>query len=486
MRRFALLFIFSAMFSTFVYAQDDLRLDWDAALNTVTGTVALSGTANIPNQQIYFVEAAPYDPANLETDQWTPVVLPQFAPVVDAALGTGTWDTTKFTDGLYQLRVHAVNQNNDSLFYTVGPIAVNNGGAIANTEQVAVLNMPSATASTEPATGGDVLVIDGVEMVGSPDVENRLPIPVGGHVRHFTDDTKALMRDTGMTWVKWQVPYHEGSDLVVARDRINWSHEAGFKVLLSITGEKDALAVGGDAYLDAYAEFLGQVAAAGADAIEVWNEMNIDREWPTGQIDPSFYARMLQKAHTAIKASNPDTMVITGALAPTGAESAFGLASVWNDDRYYLGMANAGVANYADCIGAHYNEGILPPNAQGGDPRGEYPTRYLPLMLQRISYPFRAFDIPMCMTEMGYLSPEGYGPLPDSFNWAVNVSVQEQSEWLAQAITISSQYVEMPVELIIVWNVDFDNYENDPQAGYAILRPDGTCPTCQTIAALQE
>ena len=43
----------------------------------------------------------------------------------------------------------------------------------------------------------------------------------------------------------------------------------------------------------------------------------------------------------------------------------------------------------------------------------------------------------------------------------------------------------MPVQLIIIWNIDFDSYDNDPQAGYAIIRADGACPACETIAALQ-
>ena len=58
-------------------------------------------------------------------------------------------------------------------------------------------------------------------------------------------------------------------------------------------------------------------------------------------------------------------------------------------------MANAGVAQYADCIGAHYNEGVIPPSRQGGDPRkDEYPTRFLPLMLQRVAFPFRTSIFP--------------------------------------------------------------------------------------------
>ena len=76
------------------------------------------------------------------------------------------------------------------------------------------------------------------------------------------------------------------------------------------------------------------------------------------------YTRMLQKAYAAIKGANPSVMVISGAPAPTGAEGAFGTAAVWNDDRYVQGMAAAGAANYMDCIGIHYNEGIISPDQQ--------------------------------------------------------------------------------------------------------------------------
>ena len=56
---------------------------------------------------------------------------------------------------------------------------------------------------------------------------------------------------------------------------------------------------------------------------------------------------------------------------------------------------------------------------------------------------------------------------------------------MAQAIQISANFQRMPVQLIIIWNIDFDSYDNDPQAGYAIIRPMAACPACETIAALQ-
>ena len=318
----------------------------------------------------------------------------------------------------------------------------------------------------------------------APFRENRLPLPVGGQVWHFADAAQEAMRVAGMTWVKWQISYSADTDLALVRDRITRSHEAGFLVLLNVIGDKDDLTHGG-AYLDAYAEFLGELARLGADAIEVWREMNLDRIWPTGKIDPKSYAIMLQKAFTAIKEANTETLVITGALAPTGAEGVFGRDKVWNDDYYYAGMAGANVADSADCIGFKYTEGMLPPTAQAGDPRGDHPTRYLPTMLRRVAYPFRGADIPMCMTELGYLAPESYGPLPIYFSWAANTSVAEQAAWLSEALLIMSNYDDMPVELAVIWNIDFEFYGEDLQAGYAIIRPDGSCPSCEAIAKLQ-
>ncbi len=172
--------------------------------------------------------------------------------------------------------------------------------------------------------------------------------------------------------------------------------------------------------------------------------------------------------------------MISGALAPTGAEGAFGLGRVWNDDHYYAGMAAAGAANYADCIGAHYNEGIVSPAQTNGDPRDNYPTRYFGSMLSRAASPFGSK--PICFTELGYLSPAGYSPAPAGFEWAQNTTVAEQATWLAQAAVRASNSGR--VRLLIVFNVDFTSYGADPQAGYAMLRPGGSCPACDALGSV--
>jgi hypothetical protein len=292
------------------------------------------------------------------------------------------------------------------------------------------------------------------------------------------------MRQAGMSWVKWQLPYTLGGDPNAAAGFINQAHGQGFRVLLSIVGDPAQLGAGGDGYMDQYAGFLAGVARLGPDAIEVWNEMNLDREWPRGQIDPVMYTRMLAKAYSAIKGANASVMVISGAPSPTGAEGAFGTDRVWNDDRYVQCMASAGAANYADCIGLHYNAGIISPDQTSGDPRGDnYYTRYYWGMVTTYWNAFGG-SRPLCFTELGYLSPEGLGTAPAGFEWAANTSVAEQAEWLGRAAALSRGSGK--IRLMIVWNVDFTAYGADPQAGYAIVRPGGGCPACTNLGAAMQ
>lgn len=473
MRRWLLVVV--AMFALAVSAQDaaPIVIDWSPEQTTISGMVEISGTVNPAGLQSYFFEVAPFD---ADEPRWLPVTLPATDPVANAVITT--IDTTRLDDGVYRLRLHVRLQDGESVFYTLAPIGIANNGEVEVTGPVEVIETPPETlALAEPPAP---------TLIPPPEIDNQLPLEVGGHVVFFEETTQDYMRDSGMTWVKWQIPFFIGADLTPVRDRINWSHEAGFRVLLSVIGDVDELRELGEDYYPIYAEFLGQIAAMNPGAIEVWNEMNLEREWPRGRIDPVAYVEMLRQAYDSIKAADPNVIVITGALAPTGAEGAFGLDRVWNDDRYLQGMVNAGAADYSDCIGIHYNEGVIPPTLSGGDPREDYPTRYLPLMLERVGFPFRNADTALCFTEIGYLSPEGFDePLSPAFGWAAGTTVEEQATWLAQAIEVAAAYERVPVRLFIVWNIDFERFDDDPQGGYAIVRPDGTCLACDTIGALR-
>jgi hypothetical protein len=296
---------------------------------------------------------------------------------------------------------------------------------------------------------------------------------IGGHVAGFSEYAAQQMRRAGMTWVKRQLFANQD-----AAPAINEAHSRGFRILLGVVGE--AGRVGDDNYLNEYAAQLARMAAQGADAIEVWNEPNIDREWAAGQISPERYTEMLRRAYNAIKAANRNTLVISGAPAPTGFFG--GCTPAGCDDAPFVQrMAAAGAANYMDCIGLHYNEGILPPTARSGDPRGasSFYTRYYGGMVDTYWNAFRGAR-PLCFTELGYLTPEGLGPLPGSFGWAENVTVAQQAAWLDQVVALAARSGR--VRLLIIWNVDFTEYGADPMAGYAIIRPGGACPACDALS----
>lgn len=339
---------------------------------------------------------------------------------------------------------------------------------------------PAAPTADPAAPAGDAAA-PAVTAPPPPPVVNSAPVAgfnLGGHVAGLDAFAVDAMRRAGMTWVKKQVRYQLGQDPGSVAGLINEAHANGFRVLLGVVGLPDQVMQGG--YFEAYAAFVGGVAALGADAIEVWNEPNIDREWPAGNIDPALYTRLLAQAYNAINAANPSTLVISGAPAPTGFFG--GCTGAGCDDNLYMsGMYAAGAANYMDCVGIHYNEGILPPTATSGDPRGSstHYSRYFLGMVNTYNAAMRN-SRPLCFTEFGYLSPEGFGPLPGSFGWAENVTVAQQAQWLDQAASMAAR---RNVRLMIIWNVNFTNYGEDPMAGFAIIRPGGGCPACDLLGS---
>jgi hypothetical protein len=299
---------------------------------------------------------------------------------------------------------------------------------------------------------------------------------LGGHVDSFRRPD--LMRKAGMNWIKVQT--FAGGD---AAGITNMAHSAGFKVLLGVLGDKSR--VTDPAYQAEYAQSVASMAAAGADAIEVWNEPNIDREWPNGQVSGATYTQLLAKSYNAIKAANPGTMVVSAALAPTGFFAGGCQAGGCNDDVYLQQMAAAGAANYMDCVGAHHNSGATSPAATSGHPAGgtHYSWYFAPTM--NLYYGAFGGARKVCFTEFGYLTDEGYPSLSSAapaFAWADNVTLAQQAQWLAEAAAMSINSGK--VRLMIIWNVDFTNYDSDPMAGYAIIRPGDGCPACDSLGAV--
>ena len=332
---------------------------------------------------------------------------------------------------------------------------------------------------------GQVLVIPGgtgdtPPPPQAPPPTNPAPpsgMELGGQSHGF--DHVDLMHQAGMSWIKVQFKWSPGDNAADLASRIQAAHDNNLKILLSITGANTYPAPGGIDF-NSFTNFVGEVAALGPDAIEVWNEMNIDFEWPAGEINPATYVNdMLRPAYTSIKAANANVMVISGALAPTGFDNGH---NAWADDRYLAGMSAAGAASYMDCVGVHHNAGATAPSLFTGHPGGTHYSWYFRPTLDLYYNSFGGVR-PVCFTELGYLSADGFPGLSPNFGWAAETSVAEHAQWLGDAVRLAAGTGQ--VRLLVVFNVDFTHYDvnGDPQAGYAILRPDGSCPACATLSA---
>jgi hypothetical protein len=299
---------------------------------------------------------------------------------------------------------------------------------------------------------------------------------LGGHLR--TWNYVAQMKQSGMNWAKTQI--HFGQDAV---GWVSAAHNNGFKIQLSALGSPNMVTQPN--FHSDYASWVASLAAAGADAIEVWNEPNIEREWQIGHISPQAYTELLCAAYSAIKAANPNTAVISAAPAPTGYFG--GCSGNGCDDLPWLqGMYNAGAANCMDYIGAHHNSGATSPSASSGHPAdsggGHHSWYFLPQT--RLYYNTFGGSRKLFYTEMGYASQEGLEPFSDQFAWARGTTNAQQAAWLSEAVNLSRS--TGMVKCIIVWNIDFTRYGYDPQDGYAIIRPGGGCPACDALRAVMQ
>jgi len=347
----------------------------------------------------------------------------------------------------------------------VGQVLAIPGGAPAASSAPPTAAPSSASPTATPQPAASVATTSGFEL--------------GGQVAGFSRPD--LMTYAGMTWVKRQVQWNPGDSASGHFDVITDAHGKGFKILLSVKGNPDNTT--SDKFAS-YATFVGDLAGAGADGIEVWNEMNIDREWQAGAISPAAYVPLLQQAYTAIKAKNGGTLVVSGAPAPTGYYG--GCSGAGCDDALYVqGMVNAGALNYMDCLGIHYNEGVVSPTQTSGDPRGNpnHYTRYYQSMVDTY-WNAEGGRKKLCFTELGYLSGQEWGGLPGGFLWKppYNLTVAEQAQYLADATRLSRD--QGKVRLMIVFNVDFTVFTDDPQAGFAMIRPGGSCPACDAVRAV--
>ncbi len=249
------------------------------------------------------------------------------------------------------------------------------GAAVAPTPAPAgAENAQQATEAAAPAEAGAT----SAPATPPPNMAANVGFAYGVQVHLPNQNMARVMQsaqELGVTWVKQQIDWalYEPSE-----GAVNWApidemvdamDAAGMHILLTVTSApswaRDSdQEKGPPVDYQTYANFVGQMAeryAGRVDAYEIWNEPNLRREWNTPRgISAASYVEMLRLAYVAIKTADPEAIVVTAGLSPTGFND--GVNAI--DDRVYLRqMYAAGVADWSDAIGAHPDGWANPPDS---------------------------------------------------------------------------------------------------------------------------
>lgn len=214
--------------------------------------------------------------------------------------------------------------------------------------------------------------------------------------------------------------------------------------------------------------YKGQVAA-----YEIWNEPNLTYEWGYLEPDPAAYTELLKAAYTAVKAVDPEALVISGGLATTGngSETAAG------DLTYLQGMYDAGAKGYFDALGSHpYAYGLAPTDSLSDGLSLDRVVAQHDLMVENGDE-----ATPIWITELGWVLQTGWDL---GEHQMIGVSQAQQGEYLVASYDYVQQ--EWPfVKALFLFNLDFSTVSwypaPEPMRWYAILNPDRTPRPAYTL-----
>ena len=298
-----------------------------------------------------------------------------------------------------------------------------------------------------------------------------------------------LVRDMGFTWVKQQFAWRdiEGA----AKGHFSWEladevvrrvNNRGLKLLARIDRQPFwAQAPGAEPLENAppadvrdFADFCFAIAdryRGRIHAYQVWNEPNLSREWGGQTPDPAGYVALLQSCYVAIKRADPNALVVSAGMAPTGTWS----ESVTPDDVFIEKMYEAGAAPYFDLLGVHAPGFKAPPEASPAEVAAD------PALGGQRFFCFRRVedlrDIMLrhgdagkqvAVLEMGWTTD----PIHPEYTWHA-VDEQTQADYLVRAFAFAKHNWSPWISIMTVIGFPDPSWtEDDEQYWWTVIYPD--------------
>lgn len=219
-----------------------------------------------------------------------------------------------------------------------------------------------------------------------------------------------------------------------------------------------------------WANYCDQVSAryrGRITAYQIWNEPNLSREWGNRKPNAAQYVDLLAACSRAIRANDPNAILISAGLAPTGNYDAL----AHRDDIYLNAMYTANFQQYIDVVGVHA-PGFSPPSYGPDDAEADGIGRWFTFRriedLRKIMIAHGDAARQMAVLEFGWTTD----PIHQDYQWYA-VSEEQQAQYLLDAYDYAIAHWRPWVGLMsviympdVTWNADDEEY------WWAITTPD--------------
>ena len=221
--------------------------------------------------------------------------------------------------------------------------------------------VPAESPSPAPEPSATPVPIEPGELMSSPDFGVQAFLWWRPEV---ADRDLGLIKDAGFHWVKqlfsWQDIEGAGKgqyDWTYTDRLVDQVEKYGLKLIVRVSQDPDRPFWAGNPPDNAgdFAEFLTAIATrykGRIHAYQVWNEPNLAREWGQKRPDPAGYVQILKKAYGAIKDADPNALVVTAGMAPTGTDNNEAMPDMEFYEQMYEAMKGDS-DGYFDMLGAH-------------------------------------------------------------------------------------------------------------------------------------
>lgn len=222
--------------------------------------------------------------------------------------------------------------------------------------------------------------------------------------------------------------------------------------------------------LDTWENYCRTVAdryAGRIRAYQIWNEPNLAREWGDQPPDAEAYVDLLRVCSDAIRETDPEAIIISAGLAPTGQHDDV----AHRDDIYFDALYRAGFQDYVDVVGVHAPGFTAPdygPDDAEADGKGRWATFRRVEDLRKIMLTYDDAARQMAILEMGWTTDTAN----EAYEWFA-VTEEQQADYLVEAFDYIHQNWTPWVGLVsVIYLPDPDWTEDTEEYWWAVSTPD--------------